>query len=193
MTKGERTRQRIIQTAAPVFNQHGFGSTSMSQIMEATGLEKGGLYRHFESKEEMALEVFSFSEEMAYGETFQELAKIEDPVARIKAFVKGFARKIPVEGGCPIFNTAVENDHSNSKLRSAAANAFNLRVKQLAKWFTEAQKLERIRLEMPATEAALHLFCSLEGALIARDLTGSEHPLRSTERMLISFISDLEI
>ncbi|MES2856673.1 MAG: helix-turn-helix domain-containing protein, partial [Bdellovibrionota bacterium] len=171
-----------------MFNQHGFGSTSMAQLMEATGLEKGGLYRHFESKEEIALEVFNYSEEISYGEAFDHLEKIADPVLRLKTFVKSFAKKIPIEGGCPIFNTAVENDHSNTKLRAAASAAFNARIKQLAKWFTEAQKSKRIKLEVPATEAALHLFCSLEGALIARDLTGSEHSMRSTERILIAFI-----
>ncbi|HVK60685.1 MAG TPA: TetR/AcrR family transcriptional regulator [Bdellovibrionales bacterium] len=192
MTKGERTRQRIIEVSAPVFNRYGFETTSMSQLMEVTGLEKGGLYRHFSSKEEIALEVFKYSEEKIYGPVFAALEKIEDPVDRLHAFVKGFAKKLPIAGGCPIFNTAVEHDHSNSKLREVAAAAFSLRIKRLAKWFIEAQREKRIALEMPATEAALHLFCSLEGALIARDLMGTEHPLRSTERMLISFLEGLE-
>ena len=50
MNKGEMTRQRIIEESAPIFNQRGYAGCSMQDVMEATGLEKGGIYRHFESK-----------------------------------------------------------------------------------------------------------------------------------------------
>ena len=58
MTKGERTRQRIVAAAAPLFNQRGYAASSMSELMAATGLEKGGIYRHFASKDELALAAF---------------------------------------------------------------------------------------------------------------------------------------
>jgi AcrR family transcriptional regulator len=61
MRKGETTRQRIIEKSAPIFNQKGFAGSSMQDVMEATGLEKGGLYRHFSGKEELAAEVFRYT------------------------------------------------------------------------------------------------------------------------------------
>ena len=61
MHKGELTRQRIVELAAPIFNQRGFAGCSMQDVMDATGLEKGGLYRHFSSKEELAAEAFRFA------------------------------------------------------------------------------------------------------------------------------------
>ena len=51
MRKGEQTRQYIIRKAAPIFNQRGFNGAALSDLMKATGLEKGGIYRHFDSKE----------------------------------------------------------------------------------------------------------------------------------------------
>ena len=56
MSKGEQTRQSIVEKAAPLFNQRGFEGCSMTAIMEATGLEKGGIYRHFDSKAQLASE-----------------------------------------------------------------------------------------------------------------------------------------
>ena len=47
MRKGEATRQRIIAEAAPIFNQRGFVGCSLADLMEATGREKGGIFRHF--------------------------------------------------------------------------------------------------------------------------------------------------
>jgi TetR/AcrR family transcriptional repressor of nem operon len=54
MTKAERTRQFIIEQSAPLFNTKGVAGTAMSDIMEATKMAKGGLYGHFESKDELS-------------------------------------------------------------------------------------------------------------------------------------------
>jgi AcrR family transcriptional regulator len=61
MKKGERTRERIIAESAAVFNQRGFFGTTIDDLLQATGLQKGGLYRHFQSKEELALEAFDYA------------------------------------------------------------------------------------------------------------------------------------
>ena len=61
MTKGERTRQEIVRNAAPLFNTKGYEGTSLSDLMAATGLQKGGIYRHFASKEELAAEAFDYA------------------------------------------------------------------------------------------------------------------------------------
>src|SRR5260370_38097521 len=58
MRKGEQTRREIIRKAAPIFNQRGYDGAALSDLMRATGLEKGGIYRHFESKQQLAAEAF---------------------------------------------------------------------------------------------------------------------------------------
>ena len=47
MRKGEQTRKEIIRKAAPIFNRKGYDGAALSDLMRATGLEKGGIYRHF--------------------------------------------------------------------------------------------------------------------------------------------------
>src|ERR1700689_4577207 len=61
MTKGEQTRRKIVAAAAPIFNQHGYEGSSLADLMAATGLKKGGIYRHFASKEELAAEAFDYT------------------------------------------------------------------------------------------------------------------------------------
>ena len=73
MRKGAATRPRIIAQAAPVFNQRGFSGCSMQDLMDATGLEKGGIYRHFESKEELAAEAFDYAWTFATTQRRQNL------------------------------------------------------------------------------------------------------------------------
>jgi len=67
MTKGEQTRRKIVEAAAPIFNQHGYEGSSLNALMEATGLKKGGIYRHFASKEELAAEAFDYTWEAAWN------------------------------------------------------------------------------------------------------------------------------
>ena len=55
------TRQRIVELAAPVFNRQGYVGASMRDLIDATGLEKGGIYNHFGSKEQLALEAYDYA------------------------------------------------------------------------------------------------------------------------------------
>src|ERR1700732_766746 len=57
--KGDETRQEIIHKAAPIFNRKGYSGAALSDLMRATGLKKGGIYRHFESKQELAVDAFA--------------------------------------------------------------------------------------------------------------------------------------
>src|SRR5579862_197704 len=65
LTKGEQTRKKIVAAAAPIFNKRGYEGSSLNDLMEATGLKKGGIYRHFSSKEELAAEALDYTWEAA--------------------------------------------------------------------------------------------------------------------------------
>src|SRR5579875_1925033 len=90
MTKGEETRQAIIEKAAPLFNQRGFLGCSMSDIMQATGLQKGGIYRHFSSKEELALAVFRYSAEASLKLRTADLDVGPSPLGALRELIKRF-------------------------------------------------------------------------------------------------------
>lgn len=126
MEKGEKSRQRIIEESVPVFNTKGYAGTSMRDLMESTGFRKGGIYRHFESKEELAAEAFSF----AYAQlkaAYTSVYEADDPAdVKLIRFFKSFRKFLmdpPVKGGCPIMNTAIDADHSNKRLRDLARGA----------------------------------------------------------------------
>lgn len=51
--KGERTKSEILNIAKKMFCEKGFSSITMSDLCEATGLSRGGLYRHFSSTDEI--------------------------------------------------------------------------------------------------------------------------------------------
>src|SRR5271170_5105586 len=121
-SKGDQTRQRIIQTAAQVFNRQGFAGASMSDLMEATGLEKGGIYRHFESKQELAEAAFDYAWEAVSAPRERGIAEQSSSIEKLLLFVRNFVGEPPrtVTGGCPLLNTAVDSDDGNPVLRDKA-------------------------------------------------------------------------
>lgn len=51
LSKGEQTRQQILEVSVRLFNEQGYHGTSMRQIAEQAGIALGGIYNHFASKE----------------------------------------------------------------------------------------------------------------------------------------------
>src|SRR3979411_2837595 len=90
MSKGEQTKQEIVQKAAPLFNQQGYEGTSLSDLMDATGLQKGGIYRHFSSKEDLAAEAFDYSWEKAVSGSLDGVAEVPDSLDRLKKMIANF-------------------------------------------------------------------------------------------------------
>jgi TetR/AcrR family transcriptional repressor of nem operon len=96
MRKGEQTRQEIIRKAAPIFNQQGYAGSALSDLMRATGLEKGGIYRHFDSKEQLAAEAFDYAWQETLDARIHDLDIIPNSVDRLKQLVANFAGRLPV-------------------------------------------------------------------------------------------------
>ena len=123
MRKGEQTREVIIQRAARLFNEQGYYGASLSDIMRATGLEKGGIYNHFGSKEELALEAFDYSVGLVNQRIRSAILSQPNTYNRLVAIIEAFSRTAtdPVlPGGCPIMNTIIEADDTQPALKKRA-------------------------------------------------------------------------
>jgi AcrR family transcriptional regulator len=75
--RGEGTRSKIKEAAHRLFSEKGFKSVTMKDICEATGLSRGGLYRHFSSTEEILLSILgtkdNVDENIQRGESATEI------------------------------------------------------------------------------------------------------------------------
>src|SRR3989454_8027904 len=122
MTKGEQTRRKIVEAAAPIFNQRGYEGSSLNDLMEATGLKKGGIYRHFSSKEALAAEAFDYTWEAAWNARLLHVDEKANGIEKLKQLIANFVdHRSPVGGGCPILNTATDADDGNPVLWAGVA------------------------------------------------------------------------
>jgi len=85
MSKGEQTPAgKSFAKAAPIFNQKGYDGAALSDLMRATGLEKGGIYRHFSSKEALAAEAFDYAWRETLDARIHDLDTISNTIDRLK-------------------------------------------------------------------------------------------------------------
>lgn len=58
-SKGEKTKEKILQEAYLLFAEKGFKEVTMTDICEKTGLSRGGLYRYYSGTEQIFSEIIS--------------------------------------------------------------------------------------------------------------------------------------
>lgn len=82
------SRQEILRTAARLFQQRGYDATSMNDVAAALKLSKGGLYHHFQSKDEILFEIMNHAMEITEGRVLAPVRGISDPEARLRALIR---------------------------------------------------------------------------------------------------------
>jgi TetR/AcrR family transcriptional regulator, transcriptional repressor for nem operon len=189
MPKGEKTRQRIVTEAARLFNQHGFEGSSMSELMEATGLEKGGIYRHFSTKEELAAEAFDHAWQSALDARMHDLNSVSNSVDRLRRFVQNFIERRPsVPGGCPLLNTAIDADDGSPVLRDRALKALRGWRRHLISIVTHGIERKEIKRGVVPKKLATVIISSLEGALMMSRLEKDREPLLAVQSYLERYL-----
>jgi AcrR family transcriptional regulator len=172
-SKGERTRARIVALAAPLFNTRGFAGTSMNDIIETTGLEKGGIYRHFASKDDLALAAFDNAWQRLRARYDDALHRPGSAYDRLLAFVetaRASVRDPAVRGGCPLLNTATEADDTHPALRARASRAFRAWHAELADLAAQAVEAKALRADTDPEAVASVMIAAIEGAFMSASL-----------------------
>lgn len=190
MTKGERTKQEIVRSAAPLFNQKGYEGTSLSDLMTATGLQKGGIYRHFASKEELAADAFDYAWEKARSGRLDGVTEVDNCVDRVKKMIDNFVEKRAglVAGGCPLLNAAIESDDGNPVLRSRVKQALRLWTARLTDVISEGIEKREIRSSADARKLSQVIIGSLEGALMISRVEGNDGALNGARAHLFEYL-----
>jgi AcrR family transcriptional regulator len=191
VAEGARTREHILRQAAELFNRQGYAGASISDIMKATGLKKGGIYNHFTSKEQLWLESFDYAHQLVVDYFEKALQEQKDARLRLHAVIKCFldyGTSPILDGGCPLLNTAIESDDTNPVLRLRVRSAFD-DLGALIHRIVE-KGVERAQLQPtahPAAVAAIFL-SSVEGAIMLSQLFDDRSYLDRVSEHLSQFV-----
>lgn len=173
MSKSQETRQKIVRKAATLFNRQGFAGASMSDIMRVTGLQKGGIYNHFNSKEELALEAFEYLIQEITRHYLVAIRSQRHAVDRLLAMLDIYRHFIDnplVEGGCPILNTAVESDDTHPVLKARTQQAMDGWRALIQRVLNTGVKRGEVQPAIDTDQVATILIATIEGAVMMSKL-----------------------
>ena len=194
MSKARQTKARIVRQAAELFNQKGYAGSSIADVMQATGLKKGGIYNHFKSKDELALAAFDYAVSLMSQEIWQAVKTKKNAIERLQALLSAYLIYIdepPIAGGCPILNTAIEADDLDSPLRDRALAAINSWRGLIVRIIQKGIKKQEVRSTVEPDTVATIIICTIEGAIMMSQLEKNPVHLQRAIAHLQGYIEDL--
>ena len=176
MSKAEKTRNYIIQQAAPIFNMYGYNGTSMSQLTKAINMTKGAIYGNFKDKDEIALAAFDYN----FAEISKKIQNVirakQDACDKLVAFANFYLdefSEISRTGGCPMLNAAIDSDNVHLPLKRKVAQAIESWTNTVDRVIYSGIKRKQI-VQSARPEQFASVFVSLiEGGILLSKTTGN--------------------
>ena len=187
MSKGDATRERMVDSATQLFMSQGYAATGLKQILEDGGAPRGSLYFHFPGgKEELAAAVVERHTELFAAQIEAALSGSKDVVSAARAMIAGLAQLVEsgMGSGCPVSVVALEMAERSEPLQQATHAAFTRWAGLIADGLVDEG--------MPRPDAkrrARALLCAIEGALILSRPAGNAGPLRDVGSLVSALLS----
>ena len=161
----ERTRERLLQAAFREVHRLGFQSAGIDTILAATGVTKGALYHHFESKEALG---YALVEEIVASLTRDRWLRPMLRKGQAIDILIGVVRRIPsrpkdIREGCPLLNLAQEMSPLDEQFRKRLEAIFLAWQEGVATLLRKGQSEGTVRRDLDPDEAASFLVAMVEG------------------------------
>ncbi|MFC8366991.1 ScbR family autoregulator-binding transcription factor [Streptomyces sp. NPDC057239] len=155
-----RTRRTILEAAAAVFDERGYTSATIGEILERAGVTKGALYFHFGSKEELALGVFEEQLAISLPPQSSKLQELVDSGLVL-------ALRLRTE---PLVRASVGLALDQGALGLDRTPAFGMWIDQTTRTLAEAKAGGELLPHVDATETAELLVASFSGVQLMSQL-----------------------
>ena len=119
-TNVSSTRERILSRGLAIMSQSGLGGVTLGVLADQVGMSKSGLFAHFQSKEQVQLELLRHSGEFARARVIDPAMTAKPGLPRLKALIHnwfGWAQRAGLPGGCPVAAGLFEFDDVEGAIR----------------------------------------------------------------------------
>ena len=180
MSKAEKTRAYIIERSSRTFNMKGYTGTSLSDIVDATGLTKGAIYGNFANKDEIAVAVYQYNYASLQKRIDLELAGKKPGYEKLLAFI-GYYRKnwkmLFERGGCPVQNASIEADDNLEVLKKHVQNSIISWAKDVSDMIEEGIEKGEFKPYINVPDYAFTFISLLEGGIMLSKIMNNQQLL----------------
>jgi len=167
-SKGEATREKIVEEVLELFTVKGYFNTSIRDILNATGLTKGGLYGHFINKEDIWYAVYEEASKRWRAVVFKGVRYIEDPMDRIERVIDNVLRNYigrnVFHGGAFFVPLLVELSGQAPEMSAHILKGFENYSNLFTSWLKEADEKHMLKSGLNYDEIGQFIIISLNGA-----------------------------
>lgn len=189
MRKGDNTRQFIIEKSAELFKVNGYNGCSLSDIMKATQLKKGGIYNHFNNKDEIALEAFEYSLKRVIKRFRAKLDHDKTSTQKLFSIIEVMCEMVD-DGGCPVYNAAVDSLDTHPLLQKHAKKGMDTLKDYIEIKIKEGKENGEFKPDADSVEISSILMVTLEGALIMSRIQKNKKHLNIAVNFLHKYLNE---
>ncbi len=196
MRNAVSTKELILKESANLFNTQGYKATSISDITRATGLTKGAIYRHFESKSDLEQQALRSLGKLMFTELGQSIQ--DAPTFGLKmdatfAFFEKYMHTPIYQGGCPLMNAAIEADDTNNALRQLTFNMLAQFKASLGKIVDNGIKNGQVKTTVDSEFCATIFIATLEGGIMMSKLERTTDAISKTIIHLKKLVQEISV
>lgn len=186
LTKGERTKKKLVDATAQLLRRRGYHATGLSSIVDESGAPRGSLYFYFPGgKDELAVAALEASGALWRRRVDEAIRGMTDIGSGIDAIVKLLADDLEAssyDNGCPVATVALESTSPevHAAVQRHYAQLENDIVERLGRYGVA---------EGPAKRIAIVALASIEGALLLSKVQRSTAPLATVGAALRAMVS----
>ncbi|WP_455209168.1 TetR/AcrR family transcriptional regulator [Kaarinaea lacus] len=170
---GRATKEKILEAAEALVLDHGYGATSIDQILEKTGITKGAFFYHFKSKAELAKVLIARyvkrDDELLYSLVEKSEKLSRDPLQQVLIFLgllievfDGLEQAL----GCLVASFVYQFEEFDIDTKSTVVNGFDEWHRVLDEKFRMAIERYPLRIDTPPSTLVNMLLSIFEGGLI---------------------------
>lgn len=119
VSKGEHTRLAILEAGLAMASQFGLENVTIGELAKATGMSKSGLFAHFQSKENLQVEIVDFAAHLFSENVVVPALRETAGIPRVQALVRNWIDWTEkLTGGCIFVSSSSEFSDRPGKVRA---------------------------------------------------------------------------
>ena len=164
----QSTRELLLQAAFREVYRSGFQSAGIEAILSATGVTRGALYYHFDSKEALGYAIVEeIVAKLPEDKWLRPLQGGKNPIDALIGIVQATSvRPEDVKGGCPLVNLAQEMSALDEQFRKRLETIFKAWQEGIATALRRGQSQGTVRRDLVPEETAGFLIAMYEGYVL---------------------------
>lgn len=188
--KGERTRAKIVDTAATLIVKDGVAGTTIEDVCAAAGVGRSQVYHYFDDKSELVRAVIERQAELVFGGQEPHLAHIQgwESWEAWRDFVVEAQRKAGYVGGCPLGSLASELADEDELTRQVLVKSFERWERAFLGGVQQMKDLGLLRQDADPALLATTLLATLQGGLLLCQTWKDASPLEASLNGAIGYL-----